>query len=354
MGGMGDSALWVKGEYFDNFDAAEAAARGALDRGAQPALFDRLIWFRRTWAHCPPGVRPLIARAVSEGAQAWLFLARREDGALTALASWYTLAFRPVFAGAPDDAMKLRLLTAIARRLRARLRIERIALAPVPVEDGSAALLADAFRRAGWKVLRSETTVNWIADTSGKRFADYWAARPGELRSTVARKAAKAQAEVMIYKQFNDVTWKNYEQIYGQSWKPEEGAPDFLRAMAIEEADAGTLRLGIARLDGRPVAAQLWTVENGAAIIHKLAYAADAAEHSPGTLLSAAMFEHALDTDGVSLIDYGTGNDGYKANWMDRARPLEHLEMFNTRSFGGWRGWIRARIGELVRPRRVD
>lgn len=351
---MGDSALWVKGEYFDDLDAVEAAARGSLDRDVQSGLFDRLSWFRHTWSHCPPGVRPLIARAVSEKAQAWLFLARKEDGRLTALSSWYTLAFRPVFVAAEDDAMKLRLLTAIARRLRGTFKVASIALAPVPVEDGSAALLAASFTRAGWKVARTPATVNWIADTEHMRFADYWAARAGELRSTVSRKAAKATLDIDIHNYFDDVVWQSYETIYEESWKPEEGSPAFLREMAIEEGAHGALRLGIARMAGRPVAAQLWTVENSTAIIHKLAYAEDAAEHSPGTLLSAAMFEHAIDKDGVSLIDYGTGNDSYKANWMDRARPLEHLEMFNPRTITGLLGWVRASLAKLVHGLRVD
>ncbi|WP_182912025.1 GNAT family N-acetyltransferase [Sphingomonas cavernae] len=346
--------MWVKGEYFDDFDAVEAAARGSLDRAAQPILFDRLAWFRRTWEHCPPGVRPLVARAVSEKAQCWLFLARKEDLSLTALASWYTLAFRPVFSGVADDAMKLRLLTAIAKRLRGTLKAHRITLSPVPVEDGSAKLLAVAFARAGWKVAQSPATVNWVARTTGLSFADYWKQRPGELRSTVMRKAAKTDLEIEIFQSFDEAAWQCYETIYEQSWKPEEGAPGFLRTMATDEGTAGTLRLGVAKLAGRPVAAQLWTVENGAAIIHKLAYVEDAAAHSPGTLLSAAMFEHALDRDQVSLIDYGTGDDGYKANWMDDARALEHLEMFNPRTIAGWFGWIRARLRNLVRGRRVD
>jgi hypothetical protein len=36
--------LAVKCEYHDNFLTAQAAAAGALDREAQPCLFDRLDW----------------------------------------------------------------------------------------------------------------------------------------------------------------------------------------------------------------------------------------------------------------------------------------------------------------------
>lgn len=342
--------MWVKGEYFDDLDAAARAARGALDRAAQPSLFDRLDWFRDTWAHCPPGERPLIARVVSEGAQAWLFLARTRSGDLTALASWYTLAFRPVWVGDPDEARRLTMLTAMAKRLRAlNPRAGRITLDHVPVEDGSADLIARAFSRGGWIARRNPSTVNWIADVTGKDFATYWEGVPGETRSTVKRKGKKGIVETEIIDRFEDDSWQAYQAIYAESWKGAEGAPAFLRAMAEREGAAGTLRLGIARIEGRPVAAQLWTIENGVAIIHKLAYAEDAAEHSPGTLLSAAMFRHAIDEDRVALIDYGTGNDGYKAAWMDRARPLERVTLYNPRTAAGLAGAARARLAGLAR-----
>src|SRR3546814_12565678 len=72
---------------------------------------------------------------------------------------------------------------------------------------------------------------------------------------------------------------------------------------------AGHLRMGIARRDGLAVAAQLWTVENGVALIHKLAHREDAGAGSPGTLLSHASFRPVIDTDTVPRIDFGTGDD---------------------------------------------
>ncbi len=128
---------------------------------------------------------------------------------------------------------------------------------------------------------------------------------------------------------------------------------DTFRAMAEAEGAAGALRIGLARIEGRPVAAQLWTVENGTAIIHKLAYVEDAAEHSPGSLLSAALFERIIG-DGVTAIDYGTGNDRYKADWMDRSRPLEQIELYNLRTLRGLAGAAKAKIARLVRRNRVD
>jgi len=95
------------------------------------------------------------------------------------------------------------------------------------------------------------------------------------------------------------------------------------------------LRLGIARLDGIAVATQLWTLEPGRAIIHKLAYRTSAAEHSPGTILTHAMFQHVIDHDKVPLIDYGTGDDAYKADWMDTRTVMERIECFNPSRVDG-------------------
>lgn len=345
-----DSALWVKGEYHDGFDAVDATARGTLDRSAQPHLFDRLEWFRRTWTHVPPGSTPLIARARTEGADAWLFLALTARDRAEALASWYTLAFRPVFTGKPTDSTRLRLLTALARRLRGRLG--RITLAPVP--EAEALLLLRAFRRGGWLPIQRRTTVNWRLDLGERDFDAWWAERPGQLRSTVARKGGKSQVDIVIHDRFDDAAWAAYESIYAESWKPEEGSPDFLRAMAEAEGAAGALRLGIASVDGTAVAAQLWTVDHGIAIIHKLAHRESAAELSPGTLLSAAMFQRVIETDRVAQVDFGTGDDRYKADWMDERRPLYELRLFNPRHPAQWLSWLRAKTALLVRRDPLD
>jgi CelD/BcsL family acetyltransferase involved in cellulose biosynthesis len=335
--------LWVKGEIFRNLADAKGSAAG-LEREAQASLFDRFDWFARTMEHCPPAPYPLIARARADGSDAWLFLAEDGNGNAFALASWYSLKFGPVFTGTPEDKTATALLTAIARRVGKRLNSIRL----TPTTQVNADILARAFRRAKWSATATETSCNWTIDVTGQSFADYWAARPGELRSTVKRKGAKAELEISIIDHFGEQAWADYEAVYADSWKPEEGSDQFLRAMAEEEGAAGNLRLGIGRIDGNAVAAQFWTVENGVAIIHKLAHRDSAAEFSPGSLMSHAMFERAIDVDKVDLIDFGTGDDHYKSDWMDTRAPLFTLALFNKRTLAGVVGALRAKAGALV------
>src|SRR5690349_21185690 len=84
--------------------------------------------------------------------------------------------------------------------------------------------------------------------------------------------ARAAALEISIHRAFDPGAWAAYEAVYRASWKPAEGSPAFLRALAEQEGAAGTVRLGIASKDGAPVAAQFWLVENGVATIHKLAH----------------------------------------------------------------------------------
>ncbi len=322
---------------FDDLEAVAADAGGALDRAAQPSLFARLDWYRLLADHCPPAGRLAVLRGRDGARQAWLFLAVSGRKA-SAYAAWYSLRFDAVGDRAGD------VMTSIARAARSN-GIAEVELAPI--EDPAA--LRTAFREAGWRVFVTEKTGNWRAATEGLDFETYWARRPAQLRNTARRRGKSAGLEIAIHDRFDEAAWSDYEAVYRASWKPEEGSFPFLRALAEQEGAAGTLRLGIARKDGRPVAAQLWLVENGEATIHKLAYAEDAKAISPGTLLGREMFRHALDKDHVRAIDYGTGDDGYKKDWMDGRRPLWRLQAYDPRTLRGLGGAARASLSALVR-----
>ena len=101
-------------------------------------------------------------------------------------------------------------------------------------------------------------------------------------------------------------------------------------------------------MDGHAVATQFWTVERGVALIHKLSHDRAHDGGSPGTLLSHAMFAHAFDTDGVETVDYGTGDNGYKTDWMEERVPLHRIDAFNPRFASSWLPAARTAISALV------
>lgn len=311
-------------EYHDDLKEVqcEAALAALLSDRVQTAPFDRLEWWQGLVAHC--GMSPLIVVARDGADTAILPLCRTSNG-LGSLANWYTFRWRPVLDGYGE-----RLLPPVASALAQRTK--RISLHGVPDADASA--LTHAFRGAGWFVEQHECDTNHFAEIDGRSFDAFLAARPGVLRSTIRRKSGPLQTRVLT--RFDPASWQEYEEIYRQSWKPDEGSPEFLQAFAVEEGRAGRLRLGLAYTADRPVAAQMWTVEAGTALIHKLAHRDDATTLSPGTVLSAAMFRHVIDTDKVSTIDFGTGDDGYKADWMESRRSRHHLDLLWPTAPANW------------------
>lgn len=328
------------GEHHANDHKLPADARA--DGFASP--FDRAAWFDLLAAHGYAEETRRDAHGCDGSAEAWLALRQDRPGHLAALANWYSFAIRPLYRGRGDRAAALRALFAGLRG-----DTERLTLYPVPdaAKDGIAA----ALRGAGWFVAAEAAGDRHWLDLAGLDHDSWWASRPGALRSTVQRKAKKGVVDIAIRTAFDAADWAAYEQIYAASWKPEEGDPALLRAFAESESARGTYRLGLARIDDMPVAAQFWTVEDGTAFIHKLAHVEDKVKASPGTLLSAALFRHVMEVDGVLRIDFGTGDDAYKRDWMNRHEPLWRIEAFNPSRIAAWGPALKAVARHMLRKK---
>lgn len=294
---------------------------------ASASPFARREWFELLEGE--GGLEPFVALA-KDGEQALtLPLMRTGDGVLTPLANWYSFTWAPMATPGADSPA---LLEALARDLASQAH--RVTLWPLAGEDSTADALERAFRSAGWKIMREECDTNHVLRPAGRSYADYLAARPGPVRTTLQRKAKKL--DVAIFTAFDPAAWGDYEAIYRASWKPEEGKPAMLRRFAEQEGAAGRLRLAIARHGDQPVAAQFWTVESGIAYIHKLAHIREAVPLSAGTVLTAALMERVIDTDRVELVDFGTGDDGYKGIWMEETRPRWRIDCMLAGSLRNW------------------
>ena len=317
----------------DHANDAAPAGPATLPVGAA-GPFDRALWFDRLAAMHWHGAARVDARGDAAGCGAQLPLIETRPGTLASLANWYSFAFRPQFSGSSNPEARAMALADLFGGLRSAAA--RIDLYPVPEIGGASAALCDGLTAAGWWVVaRPEGHSHWL-DLADLDHDSWWAERPGALRSTVARKAKKNLVKLDIVTRCDPDYWAAYEQIYASSWKPEEGNPALLRAFAKDEGRAGRIRLGLASIAGVPVAAQFWTVENGCAYIHKLAHVEDSVKASPGTLLTAAMFRHVIDADKVRRVDFGTGNDPYKRDWMNRHNRLWRIRAFNPSRVSAW------------------
>jgi CelD/BcsL family acetyltransferase involved in cellulose biosynthesis len=292
--------------------------------------FDDLDWFELL-AHHDHNARFLVAE---DGENAVMLALSSNAGAANALTNWFSFTWRPLFHGMAETEKAIvdSLLLAAARALRETHH--RVTLSPVPDEHGEATRLIKAFRDAGWMTHSDPCDENHVLHLEGRSFAEYWATRPGRMRTTLKRKAKKVEAEILTA--FDPEAWAHYQAIYEQSWKPEEEQSALLEAFARQQSAKGHLRMGIANHDGKPVAAQFWTAQNGIAYIHKLAHIEEAKPLSAGTVLSAALFEHVIDIDGADLVDFGTGSDAYKRDWMEVNRPRHRIDCLNLSKPKAW------------------
>ena len=316
----------------------DAALAALLRAPAAATPFDRIEWWLGLAESC--GLMPLLAVASDGDHRAVLPLLRR-GRQIHCLANWYSFRVAPLFTAGADKAA---LLYALAQDLAGES--SHLVLSAIPDEDGDAQGLVKALRKAGWVTTIEPCDVNHVLPVNGRSFADYITGRSGALRTTLKRRAGKV--DVAIETSFDPASWAIYEAIYAKSWKGAEGAPAFLRNFAAQEGAAGRLRLAIARAAGRPVAVQFWTVEGGTAFIHKLAHAEEAKSLSPGTTLTAALLEHVIDQDRVDLVDFGTGNDPYKRDWMEQVRPRYRIEAFRAKWPGTWPALARKALQKVA------
>ena len=289
------------------------------------------------------GAKPFVALA-SEGREAVALPLARGAAGLENLTNWYAFTWSELATG---HTARPALLRRLAHDLAGRA--SRVTLTKLPDEDGTASRLENAFRDAGWFVVCERADSNHVLPVAGRSYAEYLAARPGPLRTTLKRKAKKVDVEILTH--FEDDVWQSYQHIYAESWKPEEGDPALLRRFAQAEGRAGRLRLGLARHEGEAVAAQMWTVENGTAYIHKLAHLESAKPLSAGTTLTAALFERVIDGDKVEWVDFGTGDDPYKRDWMEQVRPRWRLDCFRPGDPRNWPALGKALARKLVSRR---
>lgn len=211
-----------------------------------------------------------------------------------------------------------------------------------------------AFENIGFKGYLYQHSINWFHENITD-LDQYWSLRPSKLRNTLKRKKNKIEksGEYIIEITSPDNIFMlnkylaDYHHVYYDSWKQEEPYPAFIDAIAEYAWQQGELRLGMVYHKETPVAAQIWFVNGETAYIFKLAYRRDYTKTSVGTVLTAAMMEHVIDKDKVTCVDFLTGDDSYKKDWMQSQRPLIGLQLCNPRTWQGKKTILRNTLSSI-------
>lgn len=309
----------------------------------------------------------LLSDAVFQGeAQSAFYVLRRQGRTLAvlplgiaagmagqevgALANFYTTLYAPLL---EDDLSAEDLLPLLLEVRRAHKGTPAYRFWPMDPNGREFALLRDALQLAGLQPFGYFAFGNWYLEVQGD-WSAYLKQRSGQLRSTIKRMTKRLAAEgghLEIIRDASDAERgiAAYEAVYGSSWKVPEPYVDFIPGLIRLCASRGWLRLGIAWIGDKPIAAQLWIVNAGRAHIYKVAYDEAFKAIAPGTLVTALLLEEAIDRDRVAEVDYLIGDDAYKKTWMSHRRERFGLVAYDPTTWRGLLGWFRQTVGSVRR-----
>lgn len=257
------------------------------------------------------------------------------------LANFYTALYSPAL----QPGLTAQQLTPLIDALRAQnAPLRSLNLSPMDPDAPAYQALEAALASQGFKTFRYYCFGNWyLPDCTG--WPDYLAGRTSKQRSNIKRmeqRLADAGGHIEIITSMADADrgLAAYDQVYALSWKVPEPHPLFMPSLMRLCAQHQALRLGVVWLGETPIAAQLWVVWGGRAEIFKVAYDEGRKELSPGTVLTAALMRHVLDTDQVKEVDYLVGDDPYKRMWMTQRRERWGLIAYDSRTWPGRVGMV--------------
>jgi hypothetical protein len=283
-------------------------------------------------------------------------LGLRTPNGLASLCNFYSGVFGPIELRIIDAEFAQRATQELCQQLRRRPLPAEINISPIDTDSRFFANMVTGLAATGYFADSYFCFGNWFLPCAGVSFADYFAQRPSRVRNTVTRARHRlgraGDWQIFIHTETGAALTSaidDFERIYRLSWKPEEAYPQFIRELCLLAATRGSLRLGILSLNGAAIASQIWFVENKKAMIFKLAYDPDAARHSPGSILTASLMAHVLDQDAVAEVDYLSGDDAYKKEWMTHRRERHGIVAFDWRTLRGLSGLLRHQLGRIFR-----
>jgi CelD/BcsL family acetyltransferase involved in cellulose biosynthesis len=340
----------------DSFDALPARHEEIIAEAASTNFFSSPQWFRNFLQTVPaPSRRVRIYAVESASASLAMLLPMQHEThdtgkvaprKLASLGNYYTPLFNP-FIAASSDGMQEH-LNLLANTIAAEHpKWDMVDLHPLEAESALVDAALSAFRNAGMLTARYFCFGNWYLDVNKRSYREYHAALPSQLRNTIQRKSNRlinaGRLRIDIITARDDLTddIAAFEQVYKSSWKTPEPYPQFIPGLIRTCAQHGWLRLGIAYIDDAPAAAQLWIVCGGVASIYKLAYDEKFSSESAGSILTSRLMQHVIDIDKVREVDFLSGDDPYKKDWMSHRRERHGIIAFNLRTAHGMLGALK-------------
>jgi len=312
----------MKFECYTNWNQLPESANALFAQGEKDSIFFSRPWFENLTAVALDDDHTMALACVVAGNKVVAILPLMKCAGNT----WYSLKHRytSLYSLLLADDDPQRVLACLSQGL-SQLPLNALLLEPVADNDHNLNDFQRNMETAGFSCDRTFRQYNWIYRVQEQSYKDYMAARPAKLRNTISRKKRKLEREhgyeIRLFTG-DEVPQKmsDYNAVYNSSWKANEQYVDFLDGIVDGFSKQGWSRLAILYVKGQPVAAQLWFVLHGKANIFRLSYDKAWKQYSPGSILTSFLMEYVIDIDEVKEIDFLTGNDAYKQDWMSDRR----------------------------------
>ena len=266
------------------------------------------------------------------------------------LSNYYTSLYTPLLTN-ESDLLRLRNMLATATRDHGGAHVMHFA--PMDIESPVYQGFINELRAIGWIPFSYFCFGNWYLKVQ-ENWEGYLTKRSANLRSSIKRRnkkfyAAGGTLEIVTNLAKIEQDIDAYQAVYGASWKTHEPYAEFVPSLIRRLGAIGMLRLGIARLQGKPIAAQLWIVGEAKASIYKVAYHEEFSSYSPGTVLTSYLMQYVIEQDQVKEVDFLIGDDEYKRIWMSDRRERWGIVAYNPRTFIGLALLAKEILGRLFK-----
>lgn len=275
---------------------------------------------------------------------------KRKVRTVESLSNYYTPLYTPLLT-VDSNRLTLREQLAAASRDHGGAHVMRFA--PMDIESPIYKALINELRAIDWIPFKFFCFGNWYLKVN-ENWEGYLKKRSANLRSRIKRMTKKFAAaggtlEMVTSPDGIEQAIAAFHEVYSASWKFPEPYPDFIPALIRRLASLGRLRLGIARLQGKPISAQLWIVGETNASIYKVAYHESYSQYSPGTVLTSFLLQYVIEQDHVKEVDFLIGDDNYKQEWMSDHRDRWGIVAYNPRTIIGFGLLMREVFGRIAK-----
>ena len=294
-------------------------ADAMFEANEQNSLFLSRKWFENLTTHALSEDQSLLLACVLEDGHVLAILPMLQcvQGGLSALSGCFTTLYSFLLV---ESYQQNEVLNCLAEGL-SNLPVHPIRFEPVDAADQNMICLRESLESCNFKSEAYLRFYNWSHVVNGQSFEQYMEARPSHLCNTIRRKQRKLEREhgydIQLFK-VDDIeqALSDYSIVYMASWKANEFFSEFTPSLVRSLSQLGWLRLAILYAKQQPVAAQIWFVVHGKANIYRLVYDDHWKVYSPGSILTQYMMRYVIDIDKVTEIDFLTGNEYYKQDWM--------------------------------------